>query len=149
MKSLVLAVFLVLVSVGMLPTLATAGEHGSAISCHLEYNLSGWSFVYKTADGTGTITCNNGASVAVSLSARGGGFTIGKSDIIGGRGKFSEVTSLKELYGNYVAAEAHAGATKSVSAQGMTKGSVSLSLRGTGQGFDLGIAFGNFRIEPK
>ncbi len=119
------------------------------ISCHLTYTMSGWSFIYKTSNGTGTITCNNGESAEVSLRARGGGLSVGKSNIIDGRGKFSEVTSISELYGGYAAAEAHAGATKSAAAQAMTKGEVSLSLRGTGQGFDLGVAFGSFRINPK
>jgi hypothetical protein len=119
------------------------------ISCHLTYSMSGWSFIYKTSNGTGTITCNNGESAEVSLRARGGGLSVGKSNIIDGRGKFSEVTSISELYGGYAAAEAHAGATKSAAAQAMTKGEVSLSLRGTGQGFDLGVAFGSFRINPK
>ena len=31
----------------------------------------------------------------------------------------------------------------------MTKGEVSLALAGTGQGWDLGVAFGNFVIEPR
>ena len=43
-------------------------------------------------------------------------------------------------------AEAHAGAVKSSKAQAMTKGEVSLALSGTGDGWDLGIAFGKFKI---
>ena len=31
----------------------------------------------------------------------------------------------------------------------MMKGDVNLSLSGTGQGINLGIAFGRFRIEPR
>ena len=129
--------------------LFASSAQASAISCDLKYSMKGWSFIYKTSNGSGTITCSNGASVEVSLKARGGGLTVGKSEIVDGRGRFSEVANLSDLYGNYVAAEAHAGATKSAAAQGMTKGEVSLSLTGTGQGFDLGIAFGSFRVEPK
>ena len=130
-------------------TLFSSSAQADAITCELKYSMKGWSFVYRTSNGSGTITCSNGASVEVSLKARGGGLTVGKSEIVDGRGRFSEVANLSDLYGSYVAAEAHAGATKSAAAQAMTKGEVSLSLSGTGQGFDLGIAFGSFRIEPK
>ena len=56
---------------------AQAG-HG-AVDCKLRFTLSGWSALYKRADGTGTVTCNNGQSMAVKLSARGGGLSVGKS----------------------------------------------------------------------
>jgi hypothetical protein len=31
----------------------------------------------------------------------------------------------------------------------MTKGEVSLAISGTGEGWDLGVAFGKFTIEPR
>jgi hypothetical protein len=71
---------------------------------------------------------------------------VGKSSIEDGNGKFSDVASIEELFGSYIAAEAHAGAVKSSGAQVMTKGEVSLALSGTGRGFDLGIAFGRLKI---
>jgi len=145
MKKLALLSITVLLSTTLFSSFAQA----DAITCKLKYSMKGWSFIYRTSNGSGTITCSNGATVEVALKARGGGLTVGKSEIVEGRGRFSEVASLSDLYGNYVAAEAHAGATKSAAAQAMTKGEVSLSLSGTGQGFDLGIAFGSFRVEPK
>ena len=119
------------------------------LSCKLEYSMKGWSLFYKTSNGSGTITCDDGQTAEVSLKARGGGLSVGKSEIVDGRGQFSEVIKLSDIYGTYVAAEAHAGATKSAAAQAMTKGEVSLSLTGKGQGFDIGIAFGSFKIEPQ
>ena len=118
-----------------------------AIDCKLKFTLSGWSAFYKRADGTGTITCNNGQSIAVKLQARGGGLSFGKSTIRDGTGEFSGVQNMDELLGTYATAEAHAGAVKSSKAQVMTKGEVSLALAGTGEGWDLGIAFGKFVIK--
>ncbi|ADV27124.1 hypothetical protein Psesu_1276 [Pseudoxanthomonas suwonensis 11-1] len=122
---------------------ARAGE----VDCKLRFNLEGWSVFYKTASGTGTITCDNGSSRAVKITAKGGGLTVGKSKIENGVGEFSGVNSIAETLGTYVTAEAHAGAVKSSKAQVMTKGEVSLALAGTGKGWDLGVAFGKFVIE--
>ena len=117
------------------------------IDCKLKFTMSGWSVFYKRADGTGTITCNNGQSMAVKLSARGGGLSAGKSTIRDGTGEFSGVQSIDEILGSYASAEAHAGAVKSSKAQVVTKGEISLALAGTGDGWDLGIAFGKFTIK--
>lgn len=116
------------------------------IRCTMKFNMQGWSAFYKTAEGGGTIRCSNGQSFKVKLSAKGGGLTVGKSSIENGRGRFSAVASTDELFGTYVAAEAHAGAVKSSGAQVMTKGEVSLALSGTGRGFDLGVALGTMTI---
>jgi hypothetical protein len=111
--------------------------------------MSGWSAFYKTASGTGRVSCDNGQSMAVRIEARGGGLSVGKSEIRDGRGDFSTVGDIGDLLGTYVAAEAHAGAVKSSKAQAMTKGDVSLALAGTGKGWDLGVAFGAFTIEAR
>jgi hypothetical protein len=121
--------------------------HAAGIDCKLKFTLSGWSAFYKRADGSGTITCNNGTSFGVKLQARGGGLSFGKSTIRDGTGEFSAVQSVDELLGTYATAEAHAGAVKSSKAQVMTKGEVSLALAGTGEGWDLGVAFGKFVIK--
>lgn len=118
-------------------------------TCHMDYNLKGWSAIYKTAKGEGRITCSNGQAADVVLKATGGGLTVGKSEVIGGKGTFSQVRSIGELFGVYAAGEAHAGATKSSAAGAMTKGEVSLALAGTGAGVDLGISFGTFEIAKK
>ncbi len=118
----------------------------ASIRCTMKFNMQGWSAFYKTADGSGTIRCSNGQTLKVKLSAKGGGLTVGKSSIEDGRGKFSAVASTDELFGTYVAAEAHAGAVKSSGAQVMTKGEVSLALSGTGRGFDLGVVLGAMTI---
>lgn len=119
------------------------------LECKLHYNLAGWSVFYKTASGTGTVTCNNGQRLAVKISAKGGGLTFGKSKIEDGTGKFAGVERIGDVLGTYVAAEAHAGAVKSSKASAMTKGDISLALAGTGKGFDIGIGFGKFVLEPR
>jgi hypothetical protein len=140
-----LARSLAVLSVSILGTTA-AFAAGAKVDCEMKFTMSGWSAFYKTASGTGVITCNNGQSMNVKLSAKGGGLTVGKSTIEDGHGKFSEVAAMSELLGGYVAGEAHAGAVKSAQAQVMTKGEVSLALSGTGRGWDLGIAFGKLTI---
>ncbi|MEE7545712.1 hypothetical protein HF319_00450 [Xanthomonas sp. Kuri4-1] len=135
----------VLAAASLAPPAHAAGN----IDCELSFNLSGWSVFYKTASGTGTITCDNGSSIPVKISAKGGGLTVGKSKITGGRGKFTGAYSLNDLFGTYGGAEAHAGAVKSSNAQVVTKGDISLALAGTGKGWDLGVGFGNFVIERR
>jgi hypothetical protein len=121
----------------------------AAVDCKLSFTMSGWSAFYKRADGTGTVTCNNGQSMAVKLAARGGGLTAGKSTVRNGVGEFSGVQSINDVLGSYASAEAHAGAVKSAQGQVVTKGEISLALSGTGDGWDLGIAFGKFTIKKK
>jgi hypothetical protein len=118
-------------------------------TCRMVYNLKGWSFLYKEYKGSGTVTCANGESASVRIVARGGGITFGKSEILGGEGTFTEVKGVSEIFGTYVAADGHAGATKSAEGWAMTKGEVSLALSGTGRGFDLGFAFSGFTIQRK
>ncbi len=127
-----------------------AGEAKSSnatlAECKMRFNLKGWSAFYKTARGTGTITCSNGQKARVTIRTKGGGITFGKSEIIDGTGTFSGVRSIEELFGSYAQSEAHAGVVKSGDVQAMTKGEVSLALAGTGRGVDIGVAFGKFTI---
>ncbi len=129
-----------------LPTAATAGGN---VKCKLSFQMSGWSVFYKESSGSGTIKCSNGQAMAVKLRAKGGGLTVGKSTIDDGHGEFSGVSSINELIGTYASAEAHAGAVESAKAQVVTKGEVSLALSGTGRGWDLGVAVGNFIISRR
>lgn len=117
------------------------------IDCQMHYNLKGWSLFYQTARGSGLITCDDGQSMRVSIETKGGGLTIGKSEIKDGRGRFSGVRSIRDVLGAYATAEAHAGVVKSSAAQVLIKGNVSLALAGTGEGWDLGVAFGKFVIK--
>lgn len=116
------------------------------LDCDMKFTTSGWSVIYKTAKGTGIITCNDGSKMKVHIATVGGGLTVGKSSIDDGHGKFSNAHSIKELLGDYVTASAQAGAVKSSEAQVMTKGEISLAISGTGRGWDLGVAFGKFTI---
>jgi hypothetical protein len=47
------------------------------INCRMDYHLTGWSLVYKHTTGTGVVTCDNGATMNVKLSARAVGATVG------------------------------------------------------------------------
>jgi hypothetical protein len=124
-----------------------AADPAATVKCEMAFSMKGWSAFYKRSSGKGTITCSNGQSAAVKLEARGGGLTAGKSSIENGKGEFSNVKNIEEIFGSYADAEAHAGAVKSSGARAMTKGEVSLALSGTGRGWDLGVSFGKFTIK--
>lgn len=128
---------------------ATAGkaDEQTETQCKMTFNLSGWSILYETASGTGSIKCDNGQSSVVNLQVRGGGITAGKYKLRG-KGDFSKVSDISELLGTYAAAEAHAGVVKSANAQVVTKGNVSLALVAKGRGINIGVSFSGFSIEP-
>jgi hypothetical protein len=136
---------------GVLAMLAVqAGPVGAkSTKCTLTFSLEGWSAFYSSASGGGTIKCDNGQSARVSIRAKGGGLTVGRSKISNGTGTFSEVGDIRELFGSYAAAEANAGMVKSSAAQVVTKGTVSLALAGTGEGIDLGVGLGEFVIKKR
>jgi hypothetical protein len=136
----------VVLSIGAPAGFLAEGGETKLVACEMTFDLKGWSAFYKTASGDGAITCSNGQKARVKIRAKGGGITFGKSDIIGGTGKFTGVRNISEVFGSYAQAEAHAGAGKSADAQVMTKGEVSLALTGTGRGIDIGFAFGKFTI---
>ncbi|HEX6612346.1 MAG TPA: hypothetical protein VF022_00575 [Rhodanobacteraceae bacterium] len=125
---------------------ASAASAAPEIKCHMDFTLSGWSIIYQTADGTGTVTCSNGESMPVKLDAKGGGLTVGKYKLTDGRATFSHVTDIQQILGSYATANAHAGVVRSGHAAAMTKGNVSMSLTGNGQGWDIGAGFESFSI---
>lgn len=131
-----------------LAALIAAPAHAGTV-CRMNFSMTGWSFFYKTAEGNGTISCENGQTANVHVYSKGGGVTFGRSKIKNGTGRFTEVDSIEELFGTYVQSEAHAGAGNSAKASAMTKGTVSLSLTGKGKGIDVGISFGKFVIEKR
>lgn len=128
------------------------GAGGSAqartgtMTCKMNYTLTGWSVIYKHVTGSGTVHCSNGQSMAVKLSAKGGGLTVGKYKVHNGFGEFSGVRSIDDVLGTYASAGADAAAGPGVTSQAMTKGDVSLALSGTGEGVNLGVAITGFTI---
>lgn len=138
------AILAVLLTASALPLHA-----GGMTECRMTFSLKGWSAFYKVAHGTGMVTCGNGQRAAVTIEAKGGGLTFGRSEIRDGIGKFSEVASIKDVFGTYVSSGADAGAGKSTVAMAMTKGEVSLALTGKGSGVTVGVSFGKFTITRK
>lgn len=127
-------------------SLVAAAPAAATTKCEMDFTLKSWAAFYKTASGSGTITCDNGQTAKVNLNAKGGGLAAGKSKIDDGHGKFSEVADIRDLFGTYVTGGASAGAGKSAEASVVTKGDISLALAGHGTGIELGIAFGKFII---
>ena len=116
------------------------------LDCTMRFSLTGWSAIYKHAEGTGVVTCENGQSMNVKIEAKGAGLTVGKAHIDDGKGEFTDVHKMSDILGTYAQGEATAAAGKSATAQVLTKGTVSLALAGTGEGVNLGISFGGFTI---
>lgn len=138
-----------LLCAGALAGFSAAPAHAdkAPVKCHLTYSLSGWSAIYQHAEGRGDITCDNGQSAPVSISVHGGGLTAGKFHVTG-RGEISNVYGIKDVFGAYAQAGASAGAVRSGTAQVLTKGTTSIALSGTGEGWNLGVAVDSFKIEP-
>ncbi len=130
-------------------SLSAPAQAAKELDCKMTFSLAGWSAFYKTASGTGTVSCSDGKMLDVAIDAKGGGITFGKSEINDGLGQFSAVTDIEQVLGSYASAGAHAGAVNSAEAQALTKGPVSLALSGKGQGWDLGVAFGKFTISRR
>ena len=124
---------------------AYAKDEGK-LDCEMRFNLTGWSAIYKHAEGSGMISCDDGRSYPVSIVAVGGGLTVGKYKIENGKAKFSDVTAPSDLFGDYAQGEANAAIVKGGTAQVLTKGTVSMALSGSGPGVDLGISFGKLTI---
>lgn len=126
-----------------------ADKTNTSTKCHMDFSLKGWSVFYKTAEGNGRVTCSNGQHANVKINITGGGLSFGKMEILNGKGTFSEVQNIDEIFGGYVAAEAHAGAVKSAQASVYTKGDISLAMTGTGRGVNIGIDFGKLEISRR
>ena len=142
-----LAVLAAAVALGLavsVPQRASAEE--ADLGCKLRFSLTGWSLIYKHAEGHGVVTCADGKSMRVKIESKGGGLTAGKSHIDNGTGKFTDVHRISDVLGHYAQGGAHAGVVKSAEAQVLTKGNVSLALAGHGEGVDLGVDVGAFTI---
>lgn len=118
------------------------------VDCRLDYQLSGWSLIYKHTTGNGRVSCDNGQSVPVRVSAKAVGLTAGKWKVDHGTGRFTDVRNIGEVFGRYAQASANLGVVKSGEAQVLSNGPVSLALAGAGAGVNIGVDIGAFRIEP-
>lgn len=126
-----------------------APASGADIACKLDYSITGWSAIYKRSSGSGTVHCSNGQTMQVKISAKGVGLTAGKWRIDNGNGRFAGVNNINEVLGKYAHGEASAGVVKSVSSQVLTKGDVSLALAGHGEGVNVGVDIGQFKISRR
>ena len=148
MKNIVIAGVIIL-QLFITATVFAAEKNNTLVTCQMDFSLKGWSIFYKTAEGHGRVTCSNGQHADVKLNVTGGGLSFGKMEILNGRGTFTEVLNIDEIFGGYIAAEAHAGAVKSAQASVYTKGEISLAVTGSGRGINIGIDFGKLEISKK
>ena len=126
---------------------ASAQPADRQVSCTLKFSSTQWSVLYEHAEGTGTVTCDNGKKMEVDISAKGVGLTAGKWRIDHGTGKFTHVAKLRDVLGTYAALSANVGLVKAGTVQVLTNDKVSLVLAGSGDGFDVGVTISQFKIE--
>lgn len=140
-----LAAALALAALTLSPGARAAGA--ATLDCNLKFSLTGWSAVFQHAEGSGTVTCENGKSIPVKISIKGAGLAVGKYHIDNGKGSFTDVHTIDETLGEYGGADAHVGVAKSAGVQVLTKGTVSLALSGAGEGIDIGVGVNKFVLE--
>ena len=109
----------------------------------MKFSLSGWSVLSRHSEGSGIVTCENGGLLRVRIAATGAGLASGKAHIDGATGVFTDVHSVREIFGAYTEA---AGSERGLSgnAQVLSKGGIFLSLSGRAAGIDLGLGVGEF-----
>jgi hypothetical protein len=136
--------------VGLAACLWTPAAYAGSTKCTLKFDLHEWAAIYESAKGSGKITCDNGQSARVTIRSKGGGLSVGKFKVSNGRGSFTDVSSINELFGRYASADTEAGARKAADAWVMfkdkDKNKVSLALAGTGKGWELGFSVDEFII---
>jgi len=144
-----LVVTLALAAAALLGTHPSMAQDERAdLGCSLSFSMHGWSAIYSRAEGKGRVTCSDGSTMPVLITARGGGLTAGRTEVDHGAGRFTHVHTIDEVLGRYAQGEAHAGLTRSATAQVLTKGTVTLALHGSGEGIDLGVDVGEVTLTP-
>lgn len=123
-------------------------QEKGTVQCTMAFELHSWSVFYKSGKGQGTITCSNGQKSKVKISTHGGGITFGKFNIANGKGKFSPVHDIKELYGKYANVGGEGGASKARMGANLSKDDINLDIEGTGTGGGFGFDFSGFKISP-
>jgi hypothetical protein len=126
---------------------AVRQERPARTWCEMSFTMKGWSAIVSKASGQGVVTCDNGQRANVTLEIKGGGLTFGKTRIDEGKGMFSQVADIADIFGSYAQAEASAGAVESVDARVLTKGEVSLTVTSKGRGWNVGVSGAKFSIE--
>lgn len=136
-------------ALAMLAASATGVAKEPDLHCRLQFVSQDWSAVYASGKGEGTVSCDHGVTMPVTITAKGVGLTAGKWRITDGRGRFTHASRIEDTLGHYLSVGGNAGLAKAGTAQVLTKGRVSLALAGKGEGFDLGIAVTEFVIEKR
>ena len=126
------------------PALAEGEAAEGKIACKMQFRMKGWAAIYKSAEGTGTITCSNGEAIEVALESTGVGLAAGKAEFSDARGVFSPVERTEDLLGTYVGRSGVAAAGEAEGAAAFIKGGVSLAVYGEGEG--AGLSSGGARL---
>jgi hypothetical protein len=115
------------------------------VQCTLRYDMDRWRTLHRLAEGRGTIRCDNGRQLYVTLTARGSRVSAGNAKVRDARGTFSPVSDIHELLGDYGGVMTRDGAPGFAPSDVVTKGGVALTLPAAA-GWSLGITGGRFEI---
>jgi hypothetical protein len=117
------------------------------VTCEMAFSMEGWSAIVSKAEGKGTVTCDNGQEADIVIVVTGGGFTFSKTKIDEGKGTFSKVTDISEIFGGYAQGELQTGGDDPTTQQALTKGTVKLQITAEGRGWSFGVSGGKFEIK--
>lgn len=111
---------LLLVAAVCAPLAISAHPKDRDLSCSLKFSASSWSAIYERVEGSGTVSCKDGSTMPVAISAKGLGLTAGKWKITDGTGRFSHVTRIDDVLGDYLSVSGNLGTGKAGTAQLLT-----------------------------
>lgn len=142
------AILMVLGLVAGIPAMAKEKAPGKDdVKCEIEFTYKAWAAVYQSGHGDGSVKCSNGQTAKVVLKEKGGGLAAGKWQIDEGKGTFTNISDISEIYGTYAKAEASASAVAGGQAVALTKGDVSFVFTGKGDGWGASVSLGGFTVK--
>jgi hypothetical protein len=130
---------------------STAAEKGHEIKCTMTFDLSGWAFLVGSANGNGSVECNNGQKADATIEVKAVGISFGKAHFENAKGYFTKLTDIGQVFGRYQGTSAAAGAGGAAEAAGFLKpgSDISLGIVGTGKGAGLSRAWDEMTIERR
>lgn len=120
------------------------------LSCEMQFSMKGWAVVVTSGRGEGTITCEGGEKIPVTLESKGIGLSAGQADIVEARGVFTGVSKVDDLFGSYASSTRVGGAgSEAGGVARVIKGDVALAIYAKGKGIGISTGIGKLTITRK
>lgn len=112
------------------------------LACTMKFGLSTWTQANKPSEGSGVVSCESGATLAVRIVATGSRLHETTSTVAGAAGTFSRLHSVAEVFGSFTRADYGPAADEHT--QVLRKGRVTLTLCGGNERCELGTGLSEF-----